>query len=111
MTVEMRRKLVISLIVPIFLYASPVYSGTTRRAWDRINLAFNNCARYVFQKRKYDHISHFTIKILGMSIESYIEIYDAIFLNKPGTRNGKSVPSVYSGNGTENCVPFPLYTE
>ncbi len=27
-----------------------------------------------------------------------------------GTRNGKSVPTVYSGNGTENCVPFPLYT-
>jgi hypothetical protein len=28
----------------------------------------------------------------------------------PGTRNGKRVPTVYSGNGTENCVPFPLYT-
>jgi hypothetical protein len=29
---------------------------------------------------------------------------------KAGTRNCKSVPTVYSGNGTENCVPFPLYT-
>jgi hypothetical protein len=31
-------------------------------------------------------------------------------MNFAGTRNGKSVPTVYSGNGTENCVPFPLYT-
>jgi hypothetical protein len=43
MTVEMRKRLVISLIIPKFLYASPVYSGTSMGAWDKIRLAFNNC--------------------------------------------------------------------
>ncbi len=28
----------------------------------------------------------------------------------PGTRNDKSVPTVYNGNGTQFSVPFPLYT-
>jgi hypothetical protein len=31
-------------------------------------------------------------------------------LENPGTRNGKSVPTVYNGNGTQFSVPFPLYT-
>jgi hypothetical protein len=82
MTVDMRKKLVISLIVPKFLYASPVYSGTSEGAWDKLRMAFNSCARYVFQKRKYDHISHLAIKILGTDIKSYLRMYDSIQLFK-----------------------------
>ncbi len=48
MSVDMRKKLVISLIVPKFLFASPVYSGTSKGSWDKLKLAFNSCARYVF---------------------------------------------------------------
>jgi hypothetical protein len=52
MSVDMRKRLVISLIVPKFLYASPVYSGTSEGSWDKLKLAFNSCARYVFKKKK-----------------------------------------------------------
>ncbi len=97
MTVEMRRKLVILLIIPKFLYASPVYTGTTEKSWDKIRLTFNNCARYVFQKRKYDHISHFAVRILGVDIKSYLLMYDCIFYSNSSIHNRLHI---YSGSFT-----------
>ncbi len=45
------------------------------------------------------------LKYLGIGFwNSFFFMYNA------GTRNGKSVPTVYNGNGTQFSVPFPLYT-
>jgi hypothetical protein len=82
MTVEMRKKLVTTLILPKFLYASQVYTGTSKGAWDKLKLVFNNCVRYVYHKRKFDHISHLSNKIMGVGIVDFLVMYDSIFLFK-----------------------------
>lgn len=70
---NLRRKLVISLCMPHFLYADIVQYQYDSKCKRRIQLAFNACTRYVHRLSKYDHISSFNESILGCEFSNYID--------------------------------------
>jgi hypothetical protein len=82
LSTETRKRLVKSLILPKFIYGAPILLGASRAAWNHLNLAFNSCARYVYRKRRYDHISIYVLRILGCSLESYVKYLVCVFIFK-----------------------------
>jgi hypothetical protein len=69
--IETRKKLVTSLIVPQFLYCDVVYSKTTLGLREKLKVAFNSCARYIYGVSRYQHISQYTNRILGVPLDTY----------------------------------------
>jgi hypothetical protein len=53
---EMRRKLVISLIVPQFLYGDLIFSKASAAIRGRLKVALNACARYIYGISRYQHM-------------------------------------------------------
>jgi hypothetical protein len=73
--IDFRDMLVRLLIIPIFLYRDVVYfPSLTGLQFRRLELAFNACTRYVFGLRRFDHISDFSIGILGYTLFEHLEL-------------------------------------
>jgi hypothetical protein len=69
--VETRRKLVTSLIVPQFLYCDIIFCKSSMKLRERLKLAFNSCVRYIYSISRFQHISPFANKILGVPLDTY----------------------------------------
>jgi hypothetical protein len=54
--IKTRKKLVTSLIVPQFLYCDVVFSKTTQGLREKLKVAFNSCARYIYGVSRNQHI-------------------------------------------------------
>jgi hypothetical protein len=54
--IETSKKLVTSLIVPQFLYCDAVFSKTTLGLREKLEVAFNSCARYIYGVSRNQHI-------------------------------------------------------
>jgi hypothetical protein len=68
---ETRHKLVTSLIVPQFLYCDVIFSKSTARLRERLKVAFNSCARYIYRISRYEHITQYASRILGIPLEQF----------------------------------------
>lgn len=79
---SIRKKLVISLCIPVITYCDAAFSGMDSYCWQKLQLCFNSCVRYVFRLRKYDHISQFENAILGCSLRQYLDFRLLVFLFK-----------------------------
>jgi hypothetical protein len=55
-----RLELARSLVVPLFLYCDVIFFKVIVGLCDRLRLAYNSCARYVFGIRRSEHISHYS---------------------------------------------------
>lgn len=66
-----RYKLIISLILPLFTYCAEIYSGCAEGELHRLVVCFNDCARFVYDKRRGESISKFTRSLLGCSLPVY----------------------------------------
>jgi hypothetical protein len=69
--IETRRKLVTSLIGPQFLYCDIIFYKTSMKLRERLKLAFNSCARYIYSISRFRHISSFANRILGVPPDTY----------------------------------------
>jgi Reverse transcriptase (RNA-dependent DNA polymerase) len=69
--IETRKKLVTSLIIPQFLYCDVIFSKTASGQRDKLKVAINSCARYIYSVPRYQHISQFTNRILGVPLDTY----------------------------------------
>ena len=69
-------------IIPFIFYGSNVYGSPDSCSMKKLQLAINNCARFVYNKRKFDHISHYSSNILGMSLESFLDTRNLLLLHK-----------------------------
>ena len=78
----MRRLLVLQLIVPIISYSETIFGNLDASSLHKLNVAFNNAARYVYGLRQYDHIFSYQDKLLGCHLEPYIKFRNCIFLYK-----------------------------
>jgi hypothetical protein len=63
-----RLQLVRSLVVPLFLYCGVIFSKGAVGLRDRLRLAYNSCARYVFGIRRSEYISGYSARILGLPL-------------------------------------------
>lgn len=78
----LRRKLVISLVIPHFLYGDIIFSNCSGASQYKLNLCFNACLRFIHSIRKFDHISHVSDSIFGCSLWDYYNYRTLIFLRK-----------------------------
>lgn len=79
---DVKLKLIKTLIVPLITYGAIVFGNLDNASNSKLQIVINNCARYVFNKRKYDNISQYSIQILGCSLKSYLNVRNLIFLHK-----------------------------
>lgn len=80
--IHTRRHLVKALLLPIFTYCSNIFMALPRSQWDRLNICFNACTRYVHGLRKFDSISGFKGSILGCDLETYMKFRSCTFIHK-----------------------------
>ena len=89
---EIRIKLIKILIVPHFIryeYGDIIFSSTSNEYLNKLNIAYNNCIRYIFDLKKYDHISEYRSILFGMTLENFYKIrtlcmvFDCIVGNCP----------------------------
>lgn len=79
--VNIKRNLVMQLIVPHFTYFCLVFSKLDSVSLNQITVLFNNVTRYVYSLRKFDHISAYSKAILGVHIHDYLKMRNLIFLD------------------------------
>ena len=63
-----RIRLVNSLILPLFDYSAVAYCNLDSSSLDRLQVAQNNCVRYIYNLKKRDHITHFYSKLGWLKI-------------------------------------------
>lgn len=79
---DIRRRVALSLCLPLFLYCMEVYSGTSSLNIQRLHLCFNRVIRYIFGLGPYDHVSVYCKDLLGCEFEEYINLRLMIFFYK-----------------------------
>jgi hypothetical protein len=68
--IETRRRLVVVLILPIFLYCDVIFSQSSVGNRRILNLAYNSCVRYVYKVSRSEHISDHARSIMGVTYSS-----------------------------------------
>lgn len=80
--VNIKRKLVIQLILPVITYSEVVYSKLDSSSMLKLQLAFNYATRYVYGLRKFDQLSSFRNAILGCNLTAYLNARNCMYLHK-----------------------------
>jgi hypothetical protein len=75
-----RLKLCKALLVPQFFYGDVIFSEKRRMDLDRLEVAFNNCTRYVFGLRRFDRLSTTLNFRLKMPFNLFFEYCFVTFL-------------------------------
>jgi len=75
-------KLIKALLVPIMAYGAQVYGSVDGACKQKLQYLLNNAARYVFNKRKFDRISTYSIQILNCDIYNYFKKSNLHFIFK-----------------------------
>ena len=68
--IETRRRLVLALLLPKFLYCDVLYSQSSEGNKNRLNRLYNSCARYVYNIRPTASISEYAKKITGNTLKT-----------------------------------------
>jgi hypothetical protein len=63
----------VSLIVPQFLYCDVIFAKSSARLREQLKINFNACARYIYGISRFQHISEYTNRILGMPLDVYYD--------------------------------------
>jgi len=79
---HVRLKLCKSLILPLFYYGAVFCSNLRERDARRLEVAFNSCIRYVFNLRRFDHISSHRDTLLGMPFKCFLRLRLHVFFFK-----------------------------
>lgn len=78
----LRKRLVVSLIIPLFTYCDVIYSALDSCSLRKIQVAFNSCVRYIYDRRRFDHVSDVADSVLGYSLEHLFEVRVATHMYK-----------------------------
>lgn len=62
-----------SIIMPILFYGCEIFCSLNYETKRNLTVAFNNVVRYIYNLKRYDHISNFSKNILGCSLHTYIK--------------------------------------
>lgn len=79
---DLKIKLIKSLVIPIFTYADVVFSSMNSSSKHRLDMAFNACLRFIYNRKKFDHISDVKKSILGCDLFEYYDFRLAIQIFK-----------------------------
>lgn len=79
---QIRMLLAKSYLIPTLLYGCEVFANCDTADSRKLNVAFNNIARYVFNKKPRDRISQFAYQIFNISFDNLLKIKCLIMLHK-----------------------------
>jgi len=69
-------------LIPVLFYGLEVFSDISSVGQRKKQVAFNNVARYIYNRQRADHISDVTIKILNMPLKSWTNLWALLLLHK-----------------------------
>ena len=79
---DLKLRLVKIYIIPFIVYGAYVYGNLDSGLMRQLQLAINNCTRFVYNKSKYDHISQYSSNIQGTSLEAFLNTGNLLLLHK-----------------------------
>lgn len=79
---ETRLRLVKSLVLPTFMYGSPVFQPSTKSLMTKLQTTLNACTRFVVGKRKFDRLGNDRNLILGSTLSRYYDQITCVTLFK-----------------------------
>ena len=71
-----------SYILSQFNYLEIIWRTCTKRMWDKIQGLQNNCTRFIFKLRKYDHISAEFQKLNTLNMQNRTTLHALIYMFK-----------------------------
>jgi hypothetical protein len=77
-----RRRLVLSLILPHVNYGNIVFTGADSASQRKVGVEFKACLRYIHMRRRLDHVSHLESTVMGTLLVDNARIQLMSFLNK-----------------------------
>jgi len=69
-------------LLPTLLYGSEIFANADSRSIQRLQVAFNNITRYVFNLRRRSSIANFSDKLLDMSLCKFLDFKVLVLLQK-----------------------------
>lgn len=66
--VSTKTLLIQALVLPIIDYSDVCYTNVTQKLLDRLDRLLNNCIRFIFGLRKYDHVSAYRRQLQWLRI-------------------------------------------
>jgi hypothetical protein len=82
MPFEVRRRLILSLIMPHFTYGSVVFAGPDAESKEKIKRAFRACIRFLHRLKRRDTVEGLGASITGFEFQVYLKIRLLSFLFK-----------------------------
>lgn len=77
-----RLGLIKALVLPFFVYGFVIFPCLDSACASKINVAFNDCVRFVYGLRRGDHISPFASNLLGCPLRTYLNVQLLCVLHK-----------------------------
>jgi hypothetical protein len=71
---ELKIRLVKALVIPQFLFGDVLLRMADSTGLRKLEVAFNNCVRFVNGFRRYDLVSEYCRNVLGCSLSKYYEL-------------------------------------
>jgi hypothetical protein len=81
-THAVRRRLVLSLILPHVNYGNIVFTGADSKSQRRLRVACKACLRYIHMRRQLDQVSHLKSTMTGTLLVDNARIQLVLFLYK-----------------------------
>ena len=69
-------------LLPTLLYGCEIFANSSQASKHKLNVLFNNIARYIFKRHRHDHISEYSKKIFGYSFENLLNLRTLATLHK-----------------------------
>lgn len=87
---NIRLRLAKTLIIPLITYGCQIFCSHSSESRRNLTVAFNNVVRYVYNLKRFDHVSSYTKGILGCTLYAYINYHTLKALNNIITRKEPS---------------------
>jgi len=69
-------------LVPTLLYGCEIFANCDQASKHKLNVLFNNIARYIFKRKRTDHISEFSKQIFGITFDHLLNLRALMTLHK-----------------------------
>ena len=69
-------------LLPKLLYGCEIFHSCDVECFSKLNTLFNNIARYIYGKNRFERISAFSFQIFNMHFKNYLVYRSVIFLHK-----------------------------
>lgn len=79
---QIRMLLAKTYLIPTLLYGSEIFENCNCTDLQKLNVTYNNIARYVFNKKRYDRISYYSYKLFNVTFTNYLKYKSLSFLHK-----------------------------